>query len=1330
MKNQTQKPWLNRLRMVLGAAALSVLAGCGGSGGASNPDSATSANPVPPVSKNTAPSSVRLVEVSSTTAGAINVSWLPASDDTTPAGAIKYQIHASNDASFSPSASTLKFEGVGVTSANITTGLAAGSLYSVRLVATDANGASTASDGMAVTIAKPAVVESVAPVVTAPINTTTPTSTTSNIAANAINVPGVSVQTLPTHQVSTVTTNTVALQAGVTAPAIGTFISSTDANGGLGYLRKVTGVTQSGGVSTLQTASAAVTDVVQNFQISSSFRMGAVPAEVASQAVQSGIAVVNKTPDGSAQNTYSWSDSKLRYVAGTGVTSKQLGLYFNASNNATQQGSWGKILGNNRITIAEGSDASEAATSALTVVVTDRTIPWNSRTAVGICNVKLGAVWGTGSDSQPKLVGAAADYNRDFAVTQSVQGGKIAGNQKVYFWAKAGAASDKPYKVIATAYLDDIGDGCSDGIANTWREKIDFELEIFVTTDTAPTQEPAEKVFTGSAGFKVKNNIVTTFNPTVVFDKNITNSSLKYARMGVQASPRIEQTLTIDATAQGSMDKTMEIIQPRKFFKVYMAGSVPIVVSGVLRMDMRIKGDVSGELHATEKLNIGFDDVSFGVEYKNGQFVPYQTVKPVYQLRLGGNGKAEANLEIHVLPSLELTGYEVLTGKAVLDPYMNAGAGVEGHVQMDIDAVDLITAQTGAPTASDADYRLTKTRLGAGVNAYLYADFHIWDTTLKTWPETAKKDDYETFKKVELVADTTIMDLPVLKAFLPEGNGTTHPQDSCAIKIRGTATNVPNPLHATFPFMNDSYIKWVRWTSPRIVQQLGIPSSSYSFIPDPNGEEGVFWARMTKPGTYTVRVGGYSDWGTWARQYTEITVDATDANSNGIPDWWEKRYGLTGTGAEIANGDTNGDGRTNLQEWQQCKNPVQKGTPPITATLNANPKNVTVMEKVWLWVTDAVQAIKSVLWDLGDGTTKTTTVGDDRGTTSFDKTYTTSGNKTVTATYLDASGKPLGAASATIAVASAPVAPASTPVALITAASADSGSKVGAIANGGSTDDTTPALSGTVTNFDASTQSVNIYDGNTRLDPAATVDSTLHLGSTLATVAAQTWKFPITTPLALRAHSFTVRVEKRLDGTPVGATSPAYTITVTTAPPTCAPTETLASNGKCVTATPTCIPPLVLNVATNQCVTSSCDTSQIGSDGTCSTPGGIMLGGYNFNVQENKMYPGLYPYNNTIVTVRGRSLPQTAVVDVAGLECNIEAPTTAGSFGQIGSFSITKNTASGKVTYPDSNGYANGFASVCRGVQMEHGKRYIATIKTAPESMNGKILGSFELVVN
>ena len=714
------------------------------------------------------------------------------------------------------------------------------------------------------------------------------------------------------------------------------------------------------------------------------------------------------------------------------------------------------------------------------------------------------------------------------------------------------------------------------------REKIDFELEIFVTTDTAPTQEPAEKVFSGSAGFTVKNSIVTTFDPMVIFEKNISGSNLKSAHMGVKASPRIDQTLTIDANAEGSMDKTFGVIQPRKFFKVYMAGSVPIVVSGV----MRIKGKVNGELHATEKLTIGFDDVSFGVKYANGQFVPYQTVKPVYKLRMGGNGSAEANLEIHLLPSLELTGYEVLTGKAVLDPYVNAGAGVEGHVQMDIDAVDLITEQTGAPTASDADYRLTKTRLGVGVDAYLYADFHIWDTTIKTWPETAKKDDYETFKKVELIADTTIMDLPVLKAFLPEGSGTIHPQDSCAIKIRGTATNIPNPLHAIFPFMDDSYIKWVRWTSPRIVQQLGIPSSSYSFIADPNGEEGVFWARMTKPGTYTVRVGGYSDWGTWARQYTEITVDATDANNNGIPDWWEKRYGLTGTGAEIANGDANGDGRTNLQEWQQCKNPVQKATPSsITATLNANPKSLTVMETVKLWISNAVQAIKSILWDFGDGTTKSNDVVTNGSTAPFDKTYSTSGNKTVTATYLDASGKPLGAASATITVASAPVVPASAPVALITAASADSGSKVGAISNGGSTDDTTPTLNGTVTNLDANTQSVNIYDGNTRLDPAATVTGT-------------TWTFPITTPLELRSHTFTARVEKRLDGTPISAASPAYTITVTGTPPTCAVFQTL-------------------NTTTNACELKTCPAGQVlKADGQCqsntsptSLPGGFVEAG-------------------------------------------------------------------------------------------------------------------------
>ncbi len=52
-----------------------------------------------------------------------------------------------------------------------------------------------------------------------------------------------------------------------------------------------------------------------------------------------------------------------------------------------------------------------------------------------------------------------------------------------------------------------------------------------------------------------------------------------------------------------------------------------------------------------------------------------------------------------------------------------------------------------------------------------------------------------------------------------------------------------------------------------------------------------------------------------------FTVGDVDADGDGLPDWWELQY--FGNLSQVASGDPDGDGVTNLQEYQQGRNPTK-----------------------------------------------------------------------------------------------------------------------------------------------------------------------------------------------------------------------------------------------------------------------------------------------------------------------------------------------------------------------------------------------------------------------
>lgn len=394
-------------------------------------------------------------------------------------------------------------------------------------------------------------------------------------------------------------------------------------------------------------------------------------------------------------------------------------------------------------------------------------------------------------------------------------------------------------------------------------------VQVGLTTP-ASTEGKTTKVFSGSGDFKVANEFSYNFDPTIAIESRLAlTSGLEYAKVVATVAPTLDQKLTITSTASGTVDKTMEAIPPRKFTKIIMVGEIPVFITGTFKMDMRITGAVSGNIQATEKISLRYKPAVYGFKFEKDVYTEIASVNPSYEFKVGGKGKAEANLQISLLPSMQVDAYESVTGKLVLEPYLGAAAGLEGIVQLDTSV-----STDDANWRSDADYRLTKGTMSTGLRAWLYADLHGWGHKFAVWPKDAKTDQYTSYKKVDVVAETQIIGLPSVSglvdyaAVLPNG-------DSRAIKITAVAGNVPNPLKALFANLPDSFVTWTQWSTPHIIPPLGVASDTYSVISSPAGSEnGETWVLLTKPGTYTVRIGGFGSWGNWARQYTDVQVTA------------------------------------------------------------------------------------------------------------------------------------------------------------------------------------------------------------------------------------------------------------------------------------------------------------------------------------------------------------------------------------------------------------------------------------------------------------------------
>jgi Protein of unknown function (DUF1566) len=210
-----------------------------------------------------------------------------------------------------------------------------------------------------------------------------------------------------------------------------------------------------------------------------------------------------------------------------------------------------------------------------------------------------------------------------------------------------------------------------------------------------------------------------------------------------------------------------------------------------------------------------------------------------------------------------------------------------------------------------------------------------------------------------------------------------------------------------------------------------------------------------------------------------------------------------------------------------------------TATVSISPVAPTASDAVLFTLTTTYDYIKSAIWtfvgvvgqfitDVTNGVSATLSMAFGMpGTYQASVTYTTGA---------DGTGIKVGQQTYTFTVAASSAT--HIPTTNITAVIDDYGSSTGTIANGGSTDDATPTLQGTLSAALGTGQSVRVYDG-TGANP---------LGA--ATANGTAWSFMPNTSLATGTHTFTA-VVATVDGVE-GQRSAAYIVNISTVPTTTA----------------------------------------------------------------------------------------------------------------------------------------------------------------------------------
>ena len=480
-----------------------------------------------------------------------------------------------------------------------------------------------------------------------------------------------------------------------------------------------------------------------------------------------------------------------------------------------------------------------------------------------------------------------------------------------------------PYYATYQVSVDEIGGTCQSPLLG-WPDKVTIKIPIYITMGDIPPKETKSLKFSGD--LTVTNNVTFGIKPEFDIAAHIRNFQLQDATLAVNADIEFQNELLIQGNAGATLDKTLELLAPRKFVRVFTAGPVPIVVSGEFGINLRVQGTAAGTVNLTEVLRYAFPQTRFGLVYQNGQWKEITNFQPEYSFRIGGDGEAGAELTLTLVPDLQLHFYDAVSGRMLVEPYLYAHANIHGNFLYQ-DASGQPLPYTQLP-----DYWFTTLEGGGGLDVKLYAGLHIFDYNIASYPPNVTVDQTDQFKKIAVIPKTPIAAIPTLSAAVDYLQKPKAGSDTRAVLVTGKATDLANPFKGWLgtnpdPFANP-FIQFAKWTDPQVFSDQAVKKIA---VASDVGSD-AFWMNYATPGTYCVRLSGESDLGWFVRLVAEdksqcsdkgggisAEITLTDNDHDGMVDQWETQWGVDDPAA-----DPDGDLVSNLDEFKV-------GTDPMTA---------------------------------------------------------------------------------------------------------------------------------------------------------------------------------------------------------------------------------------------------------------------------------------------------------------------------------------------------------------------------------------------------------------